>query len=184
MPSQSGKILNWIRILIDKGKALQELITEIPFNTPGKLYRSPMPFGPYDRLSQIWPLYQEKAIAVVVILVEAQEYLVRSQRDLPAFYRSQGLQVIHLPIRDFQTPDDLLQFEQALKTAANLLTSGKNLAVHCMAGIGRTGIFLASLGKRQLGLDGDQAITWIRQSIPDALENPLQEQFVINFGVA
>ncbi|MBN1666606.1 MAG: dual specificity protein phosphatase family protein [Anaerolineales bacterium] len=151
-------------------------------NTPGRAFRSAMPFGVYDRLNEIWPQYQEQGVGAVVVLTEPQEYLVKAQRDLPAFYRSQGLQVLHLPVPDFDVPADRAAFEHGLQQASQWLAEGVSLAVHCNAGIGRTGIFLACLGKRQLGLEGKDAISWIRQFIPEALENPLQEAFVVAYA--
>lgn len=158
-----------------------ELLTEIPFGLPGKIYRSPMPFGPYDRQNQVWPLYQENGMNRVVILVEKQEYLVHARRDLPKFYRAEGLDTLHFPIPDFQVPADPAALDQAVTTVVEQLQNRSHIAVHCMAGVGRTGIFLASLGKRQLDLSGQEAIDWVRQFIPEALENPQQEQFVLDF---
>lgn len=157
-----------------------ELLTELPFDLPGKIYRSPMPFGPYDRQNQVWRLYQEKNVRLVVILVEKQEYLVQAHRDLPMFYHSEGLDVIHCPIADFQVPenDGLATKIDDVITQAQ---SGVNVVIHCLAGIGRTGVFLGCLAKRHLKFNGTEAIVWVRQFIPDALENPDQEQFVKDF---
>jgi protein-tyrosine phosphatase len=50
-----------------------------------------------------------------------------------------------------------------------------------MAGVGRTGTFMACMAKRHLSLDGQAAIDWVRQFIPGALESPIQERFVLEF---
>jgi hypothetical protein len=47
--------------------------------------------------------------------------------------------------------------------------------------VGRTGIFLACLAKDALNLEGWDAIKWVRQSIPGAMENSYQEDFVLNY---
>ncbi len=154
-------------------------MTELPFGLPGRIFGSPMPFGPYDRLNEIWPAYQENCVSAVVVLVEPQEYLVRTRRDLPAFYRSAGLDVIHLPTPDFRVPLDVDAFEDTISAAIEHAQAGGNLAAHCMAGLGRTGVFMACMAKRHLHLNGAEAIDWVRQSIPGAMENSLQEQFVI-----
>ena len=158
-----------------------EYLTEIPFGLPGKIYRSPMPFGPYDRQNQVWPLYQKKEIAQVVILVEMQEFIVHARMDLPKFYRSEGLDVIHYPIPDFRVPHGDDGFSTAIEDVLIGAQAGKNIAIHCLAGIGRTGVFLACLAKRQQEIDGKTAINWVRQFLPDALEVLEQELFVIDF---
>ncbi len=158
-----------------------QLLTEIPFDLPGKIYRSPMPFGPYDRTSQVWQLYQQNDVNLVVVLVERQEYLFHAQRDLPNFYQDNEVSVIHLPIPDFQVPDDEGAIHTAIENFVVHAQASENGAVHCMAGIGRTGIFLACVAKHHLNLDGTEAIDWVRQYIPTALENEDQEQFVLEF---
>ncbi|MBT3390054.1 MAG: hypothetical protein HN413_06555 [Chloroflexi bacterium] len=159
----------------------QSPLTEISVNLPGKIYRSAMPFSNYDRLGEVWLAYQTANVKVVVVLTEKQEYLVRAQRDLPAFYHQAGMEVIAYPIRDYHTPDDPEAFAAVLQAAHAYLIAGRNVAVHCMAGIGRTGIFLACLSRLVLQLDGSAAIQWVRGYIPEALENEEQENFVLNY---
>ena len=164
-----------------ESNTLGNTLTEMPFGLPGRIFRSSMPFGPYDRLNEVWPAYHENDISAVVVLLEPQEYLVRARRNLPASYRSAGLDVIHLPIPDFNIPPDVNALEGAITAAIEYAQAGGNLAAHCMAGMGRTGVFMACMAKRHLHLGGVQAIAWVRQYLPGAMENLLQEQFVIEF---
>lgn len=157
------------------------ILTELPFGLPGRVYRSPMPFSSYDPLDRVWDGYKKQAIDVVVVLTEPQEYLVYAKMDLPDFYHSKGLDVIAAPIRDFSAPSDGSSYLDALTSVEQLLRSRKNVAVHCLAGVGRTGTFLACLAKRILGMDSQAAIDWVRQHIPGALESIRQESFVMNF---
>lgn len=147
---------------------------------PGKIFRSPMPFSRFDK-QDVWPSFQEQDIELVVVLTEQQEYLVYAGRDLPAFYRSHGMEALHIPVPDFGIPEDLESWQNGLESAASAARSGKNVAIHCLAGIGRTGTFLACLAKENLGLDGRDAINWVRESVPGAMENWIQEDFVINY---
>ena len=158
-----------------------ELLTEIPFGLPGKLYRSPMPFSAYDRLGQVWQLYWQNGIQTVVVLTESQEYLVHARRDLPQFYRAEGLDAIHFPIQDYHAPQDAVALDGAIETVIHRLQNRDRIAVHCIAGEGRTGTFLACMAKRHFDLDGQAAVKWIRQYIPTALENEEQIQFVRDF---
>lgn len=156
------------------------MFIELPFSMPGKIYRSPMPFSRYDQ-QNIWSSFLEEGIDLVIVLTEKQEYLVYANKDLPAFYRSNGLEVDHIPVPDFGIPEDLQSWQAGLTLVKQAAQSGKNVAVHCLAGIGRTGTFLACLAKESLGLNGEDAIDWVRESIPGAMENSYQEEFVINY---
>lgn len=156
------------------------MLIEMPYSFPGKIYRSPMPFSRFDR-SQIWEGYRDRGIEMVVILTEQSEYLVYAGRDLPAFYSSQGLESLHIPVPDFGIPPDLQAWQDGLTQVTDLAKAGKNVVIHCLAGIGRTGTFLACLAKKELGLEGEKAIHWVRESLPGAMENDYQENFVIGY---
>jgi protein-tyrosine phosphatase len=156
------------------------MLIELPYSFPGKIYRSPMPFSRYDD-SETWEAYQQNAVQLVVILTEKAEYLVYGGRDLPNFYESHGLEILHIPVPDFGIPPDLKAWEAGIAKVTQAAKEGKNLAIHCLAGIGRTGTFLACLAKKELGLDGEQAIQWVREYLPGAMENLNQERFVIDY---
>lgn len=153
---------------------------ELPFSLPGKIFRSPMPFSNFDR-TDVWATFLEEDVDLVIVLTEKQEYLVYAGRDLPEFYRSEGMDALHIPVPDYGTPSDLEKWAKALDLAAGAAKDGKNVAVHCLAGIGRTGIFLACLAKVELNLEGEKAIHWVRESVNGAMENKHQEDFVINY---
>jgi len=87
--------------------------------------------------------------------------------------------VLHLPIPDFSVPtrDDL---EQAVQHTIAYAQAGQHIAIHCSAGIGRTGLFMAYLAKRCLGLSGHEALQWVRRFIPHAVETPEQQRLVLH----
>jgi protein-tyrosine phosphatase len=161
---------------------ISSLITEIPFGFPGKIFRSPMPFSSYDGLGKIWTEYRENGIDLVVLLTESHEYLTQTGRDLPDFYRSEGLDVIQYPIEDFGVPPIKKGFDDAIKMVINRAKTGENIAVHCLGGSGRTGIFLACLAKRHFSFEGQESIIWLRQYVKDAIENHKQETFVLEYN--
>ena len=43
-------------------------LTELPFGFPGRIFRSPIPFGPYDLHSEVYDRFCEEQIAVIGFL--------------------------------------------------------------------------------------------------------------------
>ena len=158
-----------------------EPITELPFGLAGKIYRSPMPDSPmFDPDHRVLPAYRQAGVEVVVMLTSAEEAMAIRGGDLLGTYKDMGLEVIYAPTRDFSVPEKGV-FEPALRETLAAAQAGKTIAIHCHAGVGRTGTFAACLARVVFGLDGDKAIAWVRQTIPTAVENELQAQFVNEF---
>lgn len=155
-------------------------IIELPFGLPGKIYRSAMPYGLYDRGGSIFPAYLEAKVSAVVVLAEADEIIEKSGRDLLKLYRQQGMDILHLPIQDYNIPDSIL-LRQVVDQALALARKGKNVVVHCFGGIGRSGMFLACMAKIVFNITGEEAIAWVREYVPGAVETDSQRQFVIEF---
>jgi protein-tyrosine phosphatase len=155
-------------------------IIELPFGLPGCIYRGRMPFSAKDPVNEIFPRMQQLGISVVVVLAEREECLTRSGRDLPAFYAQHGLEVIHLPIPDFSIPEQTA-LSQAVEAALQRAYAGKHILVHCYAGYGRTGMFLACLARRVFQMTAEAAILWVREYVPGAVEVAEQIRVVEEF---
>jgi len=61
------------------------------------------------------------------------------------------------------------------------LSSGKNIFIHCMGGLGRTGVVAAML-LIEAGYSANQAITAVRSSRPHTIETSAQEDFVYGYA--
>ena len=153
-------------------------LIELPFGLPGRIFRSPMPFGPYDLHGEVYDRWCEEQIAVIVLLASDEECLHKTGCHLRALYRKEGFRVLYLPIPDFGVPttDDL---ERTIQHTIAYAQAGHHIVIHCSAGIGRTGLFMAYLAKRCLGLSGAEALQWVRRSIPRAVETPEQQRLVL-----
>ena len=162
---------------------MHEFLTRLPFDFPGQIYRSPMPFGAFDPQKIVLELYRQAGVELVVMLVSDEEAQDKSGRNLGELYAEQGMQVISLPIPDFDIPkaETLLPALEQVKAAAQ---AGRNIAVHCNAGIGRTGLFMACLARQVFGMPGAQAIAWVQQYIAHAVENELQVTFVQDLALS
>ena len=158
-----------------------EKLTRLPFGLPGQIYRSPMPYSPFfDPTHQVMPGYREVGVEVVVVLASWEEILEKTSRDLQMEYRKAGMHVIYAPASDYGVPDESVM-QEALAETLRAARAGKTVAMHCHAGLGRTGIFAACLAKVVFGFGGREAFTWVRKSIPGAVETPEQLQFIEDF---
>ncbi len=140
----------------------QKSLTRLPFNgLPGAIYGCPMPYDTSNRSHQIYDEMKRLNIQVIVMLVSDQEALYKSGRDLRAMYLEDGFRVIQLPIPDFDVPSRPA-LEQAVQETLHSAQQGKNIAVHCYAGKGRTGLFMAALVMESMHICGKDAIAWVR----------------------
>lgn len=149
----------------------------LPHPVAGSLWASPMPFSPFDPDKTLWERYRQANIRAVVVLASVAECVHRAGRNLVAWYQQQGLRVLHYPIPDFGVPDPVT-LPQALDQTWSWVTGGMAVAVHCQAGRGRTGLFLAALACRHLLMDAAEALAWVRVHIPGAVETSAQRAFL------
>ena len=157
-------------------------LTRLPYGLAGTVYRSPLPFSPlFDPRGRVLPAYERHGVDTVVVLNETEELQRVLGQDLLGHYRQLGYDVIHAPAPDFNVfqPEVL---KLALKATLAAAEAGRTIAIHCHAGVGRTGILAACLAKTVFGISGEDAVAWLRQFIPEAVEGDLQYRFVLDFS--
>ena len=131
--------------------------TEFPLGLPGRVFGSPMPFGIYDQDGKLFPELKRQDISVVVVLAEDEEYLEQTQRNLPAFYSTQGFQVIHLPIPNYGIPSHG-PLELAITRTLEYANASQSALIHCSAGIGRTALFAVFLAMKVMKIPDRKSV--------------------------
>jgi len=91
-----------------------------------------------------------------------------------------GIKWINFPIPDFGVPTDIHEYEKIIKKSVEHLEVGEPICVHCFAGVGRTGLGLASIVGVYYSLDAPRAIDKVRSSRV-AIETKEQTDFVQDF---
>ena len=159
----------------------QHQLTKLPYKLNGTIYRSPLPYSPlFDPAGELLNDFTEAGVDVVVMLTTLAEVLEVTGQDLMRAYQIRGFDVIHAPVEDFSIPDPGA-FHRPIREALHAAQAGKTVLIHCHAGIGRTGMFAACLAKIVLGMTGEEAVAWVRQYVPDAVQTAQQFRYVENF---
>jgi protein-tyrosine phosphatase len=137
------------------------------------------PVEPGRRLREDIAAIRAWGAGLVLTLVEATELEQLGLPDLGDRVRAAGMAWLHLPIVDFGVPD--AAFEAAWASAGAVLRGrlreGRDIALHCRGGLGRSGTIAARL-LVELGAEPEAAIAAVRVARPGAIETPAQEAHV------
>jgi protein-tyrosine phosphatase/nicotinamidase-related amidase len=118
-----------------------------------------------------------RAVGCFVTHGELERYGVG---DLIEVYRSEGFDVLHVPIAD-QKVGSREDAEGTVNWISAHLSAGDNILLHCVGGLGRTGMLAGCYLKTQ-GYTAGDALTMIRETrSPRAVETRIQEEFVENY---
>jgi protein-tyrosine phosphatase len=124
---------------------------------------------------------KRQGVATLVGLVDDDELGSVAYEDIAEAAQGVGVTSIRLPLRDFAVPTPAQEEEWAgIKDhAVRLFRQGQSLAIHCMAGIGRSGTMAGCL-LVHLGMAPQQALARIRALQPEALETEEQLAYLLS----
>tara|TARA_R110002074_G_scaffold3129_1_gene16933 strand:- start:2147 stop:2647 length:501 start_codon:yes stop_codon:yes gene_type:complete len=147
---------------------------------PGNLFIMPCPTG--DHLTRDIDAYRTRGLDTVVSMLPVEEAAMLGLGSEEATCARAGIIFLSSPIRDFGLPE-IVVFDALVQQIADMLRDGKHVAVHCRAGIGRSGMATAAT-LIALGLDAGSAVRQVTQarggSIPDTVE---QGRFIADYEV-
>ena len=124
-------------------------------------------------------LKTEYGAEVLVSLMEDFEY---EELEIPDLFQKApelGIEVVRFPVVDGGVPpqDELEEYAAMIRSLVDRLKEGSTVVVHCHAGLGRTGLVVASI-LVALGNRPGEAIGFVRESRPGTLETSAQVDLV------
>lgn len=132
--------------------------------------------GQVGAMSMPWPdeAQELRQLGITAVLSLAQ--------GAPSNFEQAGIEHLVLPIRDFHPPSPA-QLEAAVEFVELAVGSGGACAVHCQAGLGRTGTVIAAWLVRR-GRTPREAIAEVRRVRPGSVETRAQEESVAAYAEA
>lgn len=154
---------------------LETLVPNFSWVLPGRLAGSGMPARGQGALAgDAYVGLYENGLRTIASLLE---------RPSPsAALEAAGLVSLHFPIGDFGTPRDPQAFAAFVDAVHAEVLAGRPTLVHCWAGIGRCGMFLATYLARHEGVAPMDAVRRIRRLRPGSIETSDQVAVVLELG--
>lgn len=181
--SLCAREIEW-RILEQKGELWISWLPKLR-TAPGRLGLTILP-GRTDRrrvLAQDLQNLKDQGVSHIVSLITAAEMEAYGVPNLREAIAAAGFAAYHLPIVDQGTASDE-DMQAALQWVQQALDQQGQVVVHCVGGLGRSGMLAASF-LRQRGLPAHQALAEVRAvRSPRAVETAVQEAFVRDFTSA
>lgn len=122
---------------------------------------------------------KEWGVNGVVSLIEPHEFKMNKVEELPKLLTDAGIWWLHLPIIDMEIPSQEFEDEWAVKgeQIRHALRIGERVAIHCYAGLGRTGMIAARL-LVEMGMENEAAIKAVREPNSRRIQTKRQAMFV------
>ena len=147
-------------------------IYHIPTRQEGQIYAFPGPLT--NRVNDFAVKHLNTlGVNIVINLLSETENKVHALKNQRKTYEALNIQLVKFPIQDFNTPVSSYNFKKLIRCLRDEVIAGRSIGIHCMAGIGRTGILAVSL-LCALGMGTQEAMQHVSKhrecKIPDTEE--------------
>ncbi|MDH3712276.1 MAG: protein tyrosine phosphatase [Gammaproteobacteria bacterium] len=108
-------------------------------------YLAVMPHPDAAQLPEQVAGLRRRGVAVLVSLLQTHERDSLGLADTGHLCARQGIEYLSHPVEDLQVPTDSEAFAKLALALKDRLLAGTGIAIHCRAGIGRSGLLAASV---------------------------------------
>jgi len=133
-----------------------------------------------DCFQELASQLHERGVTQIVVLLTQEEMDFYYGGTLFSMYETFGFRVKHYPIQDHHAPRSMKSFIE-LQVELVEFTKTEPILIHCLGGIGRTGLVAAGLIVA-LGSTALKAMKVIRKKTPGSIETAAQEQFLLDYA--
>lgn len=148
---------------------------------PGRLAISARPRGGDWLEEEIegWRMAGVDAVVSLLTPQETEDLELQRESKLSAAH---GIQFISLPIEDRGVPASWSEASSVVADVSSLLHRGRNVAIHCRQGIGRSGMIAAAVLEAH-GAPADDALGRVSRTRGlDVPETPEQREWIRQFA--
>lgn len=117
----------------------------------------------------------------LISLVEGFELDNLQIADLQQTSTRLGIENPHFPIKDLSIPSDIAAFKAFVSELVQIYQTGATFTIHCVGGLGRTGVLAAILLQELHGYAPQDSMQAVREARKGAIQTPEQENLVLNW---
>lgn len=123
-------------------------------------------------------LRAEYGTDLLVSLIEEHEFAALRIANLRERLPTHGIELLWYPIRDVSVPTSMETFAEAVNRIVDALGAGRTVVIHCMGGLGRTGLVAAACLMATTELTPREAIEIVRRARAGTVQTREQERYV------
>jgi len=125
---------------------------------------------------------EQYQVHTVASLLGPSEYKAMGIPGYGMRVRGHEMELLEFPIEDGGGPTNMGAFDSFVEQILEPLETGRRVLIHCLAGIGRTGVVASCVALRGGWLDGEQVVDVVKQRRRNAVETAAQAEFVQQYA--